>query len=79
HLLTFEAALNQLDVERIELADKFRELANAIDQEVRAVSNQIEQAFAKYIQGFLAERCEIKYTPRARRLGQRSGTEQFNF
>ncbi|MFX8047559.1 hypothetical protein ABTK64_19800, partial [Acinetobacter baumannii] len=24
HLLTFEAALNQLDVERIELADKFR-------------------------------------------------------
>ena len=76
---TFEAALNQLEVERIELAGQFRELTEAIDQEVRAVSNQIEQAFAKYIRGFLAEQCEIKYTPRVRRLGQRSNTDLFTF
>ncbi|MFN9474918.1 AAA family ATPase [Acidovorax sp.] len=78
-LLTFEAALNQLEVERIELAGKFRELTEAIDQEVRAVSGQIEQAFAKYIRGFLAEQCEIKYTPRVRRLGQRANTDLFTF
>lgn len=79
HLLTFEAALNQLEVERRELAAQFSELANAINQEVRAVSAQVEQTFAKYISGFLAEQCEIKYTPRVRSLGQRSGTEQFPF
>ncbi|MCG9053514.1 hypothetical protein LH447_10485 [Laribacter hongkongensis] len=79
HLLTFEAALNQLEVERIELSAQFRELANSIDQEVRAVSVQVEQTFTKYIRGFLAEQCEIKYTPRVRSLGQRSGTDQFPF
>jgi predicted nucleic acid-binding Zn-ribbon protein len=78
-LLTFEAALNQLEVERIELAGQFRELTEAIDQEVRAVSGQIERAFSKYIRGFLAEQCEIKYTPRTRRLGQRANTELFTF
>lgn len=78
-LMTFEAALNQLEVERIELAGQFRELTEAIDQQVRAVSDQIEQAFAKYIRGFLAEQCEIKYTPRLRRLGQRSNTDLFTF
>jgi uncharacterized coiled-coil DUF342 family protein len=78
-LETFEAALNQLEVERIELAGQFRELTEAIDQEVRAVSGQIEQAFAKYIRGFLAEQCEIKYTPRVRRLGQRANTDLFTF
>lgn len=76
---TFEAALNQLEVERIELAGQFRELTEAVDQEVRAVSGQIEQAFAKYIRGFLAEQCEIKYTPRVRRLGQRANTDLFTF
>lgn len=78
-LLAFEAALNQLEVERIELAGQFRELTEAIDQEVRAVSGQIEQAFSKYIRGFLAEQCEIKYTPRVRRLGQRANTDLFTF
>lgn len=78
-VLTFEAALNQLEVERVELAGQFRELTEAIDQEVRAVSGQIEQAFAKYIRGFLAEQCEIKYTPRVRRLGQRANTDLFTF
>lgn len=79
HLLSFEAALNQLDVERVELAVQFRELAEATNADVRAVSAQIEQTFAKYISGFLAEQCEIKYTPRIRQLGQRTGTEQFPF
>jgi hypothetical protein len=78
-LMTFEAALNQLEVERIELARQFRELTEMIDQEVRAVSSQIEQAFARYIRGFLAEQCEIKYTPRIRRLGQRANTDLFTF
>ncbi|MBN9331774.1 AAA family ATPase [Comamonas sp.] len=78
-LITFEAALNQLEVERIELAGQFRQLTEAIDQEVRAISGQIEQAFAKYIRGFLAEQCEIKYTPRVRRLGQRANTDLFTF
>lgn len=78
-LMTFEAALNQLEVERVELASQFRQLTEAIDQEIRAVSGQIEKAFAKYIRGFLAEQCEIKYTPRVRRLGQRANTDLFTF
>jgi predicted nucleic acid-binding Zn-ribbon protein len=79
HLSSFEAALNQLEAERAELATQFKELANQVDQEVRAVSGQIEQTFAKYIRGFLAEQCEIKYSPRVRSLGQRTGTDQFPF
>lgn len=78
-LATFEATLNQIDVERIELTEQFRELAHAIDREVQAVSTQIETVFAKYIRGFLAEQCEIKYTPRQSRIGQRSATESFPF
>ena len=78
-LLAFEAALNQLEVERLELSAHFGEIAEATAQEVRAVSAQLEQTFAGYISGFLAEQCEIKYTPRIRQLGQRAGTEQFPF
>jgi len=78
-LMAFEATLNQLEVERIELAGQFRELTDAIVQEVRAVSGPIEQAFTKYIRGFLAEQCEIKFTPREKRLGQRTNTDLFVF
>lgn len=78
-MLSFEAVLNQLDVERVELAKKFGELAEIIHQEVQAVSSEIEQTFARYISGFLAEQCEIKYSPRYRQLGQRANTEQFPF
>ncbi|WP_291917051.1 hypothetical protein [Limnohabitans sp.] len=78
-MLSFEAVLNQLDVERVELAKKFGELAEVIHQEVQAVSSKIEQTFARYISGFLAEQCEIKYSPRYRQLGQRANTEQFPF
>lgn len=78
-LLTFEAALNEIEVERLALAEQFRELAHAIDRDVLAVSAEIESRFAKYIQGFLAERCDIKYTPRQKRIGQRTVTESFPF
>lgn len=78
-LLAFEATLNQLDVERQELSGQFGELAAAIDQDVRDKSEQIEKTFATYISGFLAEVCEIKYTPRVRQLGQQAGTEKFPF
>lgn len=78
-LVSFEAALNQIDVERIELTEQFRELAYAIDREVQAVSGQLEESFAKYIRGFLAEQCQIKYTPRQSRIGQRTATESFPF
>ncbi|MDG0857464.1 AAA family ATPase [Roseateles puraquae] len=78
-VLAFEATLTQLEVEHLEVSNQFRELTDAIDQEVRAVSGQIEQAFARYIQGFLAEKCEIKYAPRTRRLGQRADTDLFTF
>ncbi|KRC24829.1 hypothetical protein [Acidovorax sp. Root217] len=78
-MLSFEAVLNQLDVERVELAKQFGELAEIIHQEVQAVSAEIEQTFARYISGFLAEQCEIKYSPRYRQLGQRANTEQFPF
>lgn len=78
-LLTFEATLNQIEVERAELADEFRQLSDAIHDEVVAVAGSIEQAFAKYIHGFLAEQCEIKYAPRVRSLGQRGNTDAFTF
>jgi predicted nucleic acid-binding Zn-ribbon protein len=78
-MMSFEAVLNQLDVERIELGKQFGELAEVIHQEVQAVSADIEQTFARFISGFLAEQCEIKYSPRYRQLGQRSNTEQFPF
>lgn len=78
-MMSFEAVLNQLDVERVELAKQFGELAEIVHQEVQAVSEEIEQTFAKYISGFLAEQCEIKYSPRYRQLGQRANTEQFPF
>ncbi|WP_431261834.1 hypothetical protein ACQ859_16375 [Roseateles chitinivorans] len=78
-LLAFEAALNNLEVERQELSGQFKEIAEAIDQEVRAVSAQVEAAFSGYISGFLAEECAIKYAPRVRPLGQRTGTDEFPF
>jgi len=78
-MLTFDAVLNQLDVERIELGKQFGQLAEIIHQEVQAVSVDIELTFAAYISGFLAEQCEIKYSPRYRQLGQRANTEQFPF
>lgn len=78
-MLSFEAVLNQLDVERVELSKQFGELAEVIHQEVQAVSGEIERTFASYISGFLAERCDIKYSPRFRQLGQRANTEQFPF
>lgn len=78
-MASFEAVLNQLDVERVELGKQFGELAEIIHQEVQAVSADIEQTFAKYISGFLAEQCEIKYSPRYRPLGQRANIEQFPF
>lgn len=78
-LLTFEVALNQIDVERIELTEQFRELAQVIDRDVRTVSAKVEETFAKYISGFLAENCQIKYTPRQSRIGQRTTTESFPF
>lgn len=78
-LLTFEATLNELEVERAALAAQFKGLTEAIHQEILAVSSTLEEAFARYIQGFLAEQCEIKYAPRVRRLGQRTNTDVFTF
>lgn len=78
-MLSFEAVLNQLDCERVELAKQFGELAEVIHKEVQSISLKIEETFATYISGFLAEQCEIKYSPRYRQLGQRANTEQFPF
>lgn len=78
-VLTFEATLNELEVERADLAAQFKELTEAVHQEVLSVAAALEQAFARYIQGFLAEQCEIKYVPRVRRLGQRANTDVFTF
>lgn len=78
-MLSFEAVLNQLDFERKELAKEFGELAEVIHKEVQSISSEIEKTFATYISGFLAEQCEIKYTPRYSQLGQRARTEQFPF
>lgn len=78
-LFSFEIALNEIEVERAELAKRFGELARSIDKDVRAVSEKIEYVFRKYIQGFLAEECQIKYTSRQSRVGQRTTTENFPF
>ncbi|MBX3587768.1 MAG: AAA family ATPase [Ramlibacter sp.] len=79
HLLTFKAALNQIEVERAGLASEFGELATAIDNDVRSVSARIESSFAHFISGFLAENCHITYTARKSRIGQRTTTESFSF
>jgi DNA repair exonuclease SbcCD ATPase subunit len=79
HLVAFESALNQIEVERVRLADEFRGLTEAIDREVKAVSAQIESSFGKFISGFLAEDCRISYTARQSRIGQRTATESFPF
>lgn len=78
-LLTFEAALNEIEVEWLELTKEFRVLAQAINQEVQAVSSQIEETFARYIRGFLAEQCQIKYTVRQSAIGQLTAAESFPF
>ncbi len=78
-LTTFEGALAQIELERVALTEQFRGIAAAIDREVRAVSAQIEPAFARFISGFLAEDCRIEYTARQSRIGQRSATESFPF
>lgn len=75
----FQDALDQLEAESNQLTQEFRGLAAAIDVEVQAVSARIEASFAKFISGFLAEDCSIKYTPRRSRIGQRSATENFPF
>lgn len=79
HLVAFEGALNQIEVERIQLTEEFRGIAAAIDTEVKAVAAQIESSFAKFISGFLAEDCSISYTARQSRIGQRTATESFPF
>lgn len=76
---TFQAALNQIEVERSGLAKEFSDLSQSINNDVRSMAKRIEEAFAKYIQGFLAERCEISYTSRQSRIGQRTTTENFSF
>lgn len=73
-----QAGLDQIEVERLELAAEFRELSSHIDAEVKQVSTRIEDAFARFISGFLAENCVITYTTRERALGQR-GKETFPF
>jgi len=79
HLDAFQSALNQLEVESSQLTQEFRGLAAAIDTEVQTVSALVENSFSKFISGFLAENCSIKYTPRQSRIGQRSATENFAF
>lgn len=79
HLDAFESALEQIEVERLRLAEQFRAVATAIDNDVRTVSERIEATFARYISGFLAEDCAITYTTRQSRIGQRTNTESFPF
>lgn len=79
HLDAFQSALNQLEVESNQLTQEFKGLAADIDAEVQTVAARIEASFARFISGFLAEDCSIKYTPRRSRIGQRSATESFAF
>ena len=67
-----QAGLDQVEVERLKLAAEFTELSSQIDNEVKEVSERIEALFAKFISGFLAEDCTIKYAARERSLGQRA-------
>lgn len=78
-LITFETALNEIEVELLELTKEFQVLAEAIDLEVQSVSAKVEAAFSKYISGFLAEQCHIKYTARQSSIGQLSATDSFPF
>lgn len=73
-----QTGLDQIEIERLELAAEFRKIANEIDAKVKQLSPGIEAAFARYISGFLAEDCVISYTTRERRLGQR-GKDTFSF
>lgn len=76
---SFEDTLNEIEVDRSRLANQFREIAEAIDEEVQAVSGRIEISFQRFISGFLAEKCGIAYTTRQNRLGQRAANESFPF
>lgn len=78
-LSTFEAALSLVEVEWRELTQQFRVLAEGIDEQVRVVSSRIEEAFACYIQGFLAEQCQIRYSVRQSSLGQLTAVDAFPF
>lgn len=79
HITSFEATLDEIEFERIRLTEQFRELAVAIDSEVKAVSTHIEAAFKRFISGFLAEDCRIEYTSRQSRIGQRTAGKSFPF
>lgn len=78
-LVSFEAALNELEVELMGLAKKFQVLAEAIDDEIRIISAPIEEAFSRYISGFLAEQCSIAYTARQGAIGQLAIAEPVPF
>jgi len=79
YITSFEATLNEIEVERIRLTEEFRGIAEAIDIEVKTVSAQIEDSFRQFISGFLAEDCTIAYTARQSRIGQRTTSESFPF
>lgn len=79
YINSFEATLNEIEVERIRLTEQFRGIAEAIDSEVKAVSVRIEDSFKRFISGFLAENCTIAYTARQSRIGQRTVSESFPF
>ncbi|WP_025041869.1 AAA family ATPase [Nitrosospira briensis] len=79
YIMSFEATLNEIEVERIRLTEQFRGIAKMIDSEVKAVSTRIENSFKRFIGGFLAEDCTIAYTARQSRIGQRAASESFPF
>ena len=76
---SFEDALNEIEIEQVRLTNQFREIAEGIDQEVKAVSQSIEDSFKRFISGFLAENCGIAYTSRQSRIGQRAANGNFPF
>ncbi len=78
-ITSFENTLNDLEVEQTQLTEQFREIAEAIDKEVNAVSVSIEASFKGFISGFLAEECGIAYTTRQSRIGQRTANGSFPF
>ncbi len=76
---SFEDALNEIEIERTRLTEQFRGIAEGIDQEVKVVSQRIEESFRTFISGFLAEDCAIAYTSRQSRIGQRAASGSFPF
>ncbi|BBH15055.1 AAA family ATPase [Chromobacterium haemolyticum] len=69
-IAALKRVIRNIEIDRDKLSIEFRALAESIDGEVKSVSKLIEDAFSKYISGFLAEDCKVIYTTTDRSIGQ---------